>query len=98
MENIHNHKGGIKISKRCGLHLPRLKFKIKDYLCNCLIIVHFRSQRNSQPSHLKNLYSEEDVIFFGEQPLVLFSQFSNFVDKVSEIVKIEEEDINQPIP
>jgi hypothetical protein len=47
---------------------------------------------------LRNLYSEEDVIFFGEQPLVLFSQFSNFVDKVSEIVKIEEEAISQPIP
>jgi hypothetical protein len=52
-------------------------------------------KRNSQSSHLRNLYNEEDVILFEKQHLVLFSQCSNFVDKVSEIVKIKEEDINQ---
>jgi hypothetical protein len=39
--------------------------------------------------------NDKNVKFLGEKPLVLFSQHSNFMDKIKEFVRFKEEDICQ---
>jgi hypothetical protein len=57
MKIIHNHKGEIKIPKRCGMeiqiHGP--SFKMSNYSAFELV------GRNSQPSHMKIPFSDENV-------------------------------------
>jgi hypothetical protein len=40
--------------------------------------------------------SEKDVQLLGEQVPIMFSQHSNFLTKIREIVEIKEEEFNQP--
>jgi hypothetical protein len=40
--------------------------------------------------------SEDGAQFLGEQVSIVFSQHSNFVEKIMEIVKIKEKEFSQP--
>jgi hypothetical protein len=40
--------------------------------------------------------NEEGAQFLGEPISIVFSQHSNFVEKIMEIVKIKEKEFNQP--
>jgi hypothetical protein len=45
---------------------------------------------------MKITCSEEGAQFLGEQVFIVFSQHSNFVEKIIEIVKIKEKEFSQP--
>jgi hypothetical protein len=45
---------------------------------------------------MKIACSEEGAQFLGEQVFIVFSQHSNFVEKIIEIVKIKEKELSQP--
>jgi hypothetical protein len=78
MEITSNHKGGIKILKRCELPFPWLKFKYISFLLECPIIVHFRKVKNNvQPSHMRIPSSDETKKTFAT---------FNFYGKIMKIV------------
>jgi hypothetical protein len=92
MEITHNHKGGIKIPKNCGLPYLRLKFKLSD-----LRISNYNTfqlvGKNSQPSHMKIPSSDKNVKFLGKKCSICFLECLDFVDKIREIMGIKEEEM-----
>jgi hypothetical protein len=53
-------------------------------------------KKNSQPSHMKIHYNEKNVKFLGKKLIVLFSQCSNIVVKIRDIVRDKRKQKDEP--